>query len=60
MAGKLLRRPFRGRATGIGMVDQLGVLSAKGGYSLYLLGAAAPVLPKKLLLPCSKSTRAEL
>jgi N-acetylglucosaminyldiphosphoundecaprenol N-acetyl-beta-D-mannosaminyltransferase len=43
LAGKLLRRPFRGRATGVGMVDQLGALSAKGCYSLYLLGAAPGV-----------------
>ena len=46
LAGKLLRRPFRGRATGVGMVDQLGALSAKGGYSLYLLGAAPGVAEK--------------
>jgi N-acetylglucosaminyldiphosphoundecaprenol N-acetyl-beta-D-mannosaminyltransferase len=43
LAGKLLRRPFRGRATGVGMVDQLGALSAKDGYTLYLLGAASGV-----------------
>jgi N-acetylglucosaminyldiphosphoundecaprenol N-acetyl-beta-D-mannosaminyltransferase len=46
LAGKLLRRPFRGRATGVGIVDQLAALSAAGGYSLYLLGAAPGVAEK--------------
>jgi N-acetylglucosaminyldiphosphoundecaprenol N-acetyl-beta-D-mannosaminyltransferase len=43
LAGKLLRRPFRGRATGVSMVDRLGAISAQEGYSLYLLGAAPGV-----------------
>ena len=43
LAGKLLRRPFKGRATGVGLVYHLGALSAREGYSLYLLGAAPGV-----------------
>jgi N-acetylglucosaminyldiphosphoundecaprenol N-acetyl-beta-D-mannosaminyltransferase len=43
LAGKLLGRPFKGRATGVALVHRLGVLSAKQGYSLYLLGAAPGV-----------------
>lgn len=43
LAGKLLRRPFKGRATGVALVNRLAELSAKKGYSLYLLGAAPGV-----------------
>jgi N-acetylglucosaminyldiphosphoundecaprenol N-acetyl-beta-D-mannosaminyltransferase len=46
LAGKLLRRPFKGRATGVGLVNRLGALSAREGYSLYLLGAAPGVAEK--------------
>lgn len=42
-AGKLLRRPFKGRATGVALVDRLARISAEGGYSLFLLGAAPGV-----------------
>ena len=42
-AGKLLRRPFKGRATGVALVERLAELSAREGYSLFLLGAAPGV-----------------
>jgi N-acetylglucosaminyldiphosphoundecaprenol N-acetyl-beta-D-mannosaminyltransferase len=43
LAGRLLGRPFKGRATGVGLVHRLGALSARDGYSLYLLGAGEGV-----------------
>ncbi len=43
LAGKLLRRPFRGRATGVGLVHHVAALSAREGYTLYLLGAGPNV-----------------
>jgi N-acetylglucosaminyldiphosphoundecaprenol N-acetyl-beta-D-mannosaminyltransferase len=43
LAGKVLRKPFRGRATGVGLTNRLGALSAGEGYSLFLLGAAPGV-----------------
>lgn len=43
LAGKLLRRPFKGRATGVALVGRLGALSAQNGHSLFLLGAAPGV-----------------
>src|SRR5262249_43643391 len=42
-AGRLLRRPFAGRATGVALVDHLAKISAREGYSLFLLGAAPGV-----------------
>jgi N-acetylglucosaminyldiphosphoundecaprenol N-acetyl-beta-D-mannosaminyltransferase len=42
-AGKLLRRPFAGRATGVALVERLAAMSASGGWSLFLLGAAPGV-----------------
>jgi N-acetylglucosaminyldiphosphoundecaprenol N-acetyl-beta-D-mannosaminyltransferase len=42
-AGRLLRRPFKGRATGVALVGHLAELSAREGYSLFLLGAAVGV-----------------
>jgi N-acetylglucosaminyldiphosphoundecaprenol N-acetyl-beta-D-mannosaminyltransferase len=42
-AGKLLRRPFKGRATGVALVGHLAEISAREGYSLFLLGAAPGV-----------------
>lgn len=42
-AGKLLRKPFKGRATGVALVDRLAEISARDGYSLFLLGAAPGV-----------------
>lgn len=43
LAGRLLGRPFKGRATGVGLVDRLAALSAQEGHSLFLLGAAEGV-----------------
>lgn len=43
LAGKLLRKPFRGRATGVALVNKLAEASAGDGYALYLLGAAPGV-----------------
>jgi N-acetylglucosaminyldiphosphoundecaprenol N-acetyl-beta-D-mannosaminyltransferase len=42
-AGKLLRRPFKGRATGVALVGHMAAISAREGYSLFLLGAAPGV-----------------
>jgi N-acetylglucosaminyldiphosphoundecaprenol N-acetyl-beta-D-mannosaminyltransferase len=42
-AGKLLKRPFKGRATGVALVGHLAAISAREGYSLFLLGAAPGV-----------------
>lgn len=42
-AARLLGTPVRGRATGVAIVDQLARLSARDGYSLFLLGAAPGV-----------------
>jgi N-acetylglucosaminyldiphosphoundecaprenol N-acetyl-beta-D-mannosaminyltransferase len=42
-AGLLLGRPFRGRATGVALVHHLAAISAREGYSLFLLGAAPGV-----------------
>ena len=42
-AGKLLRRPFKGRATGVALVGHLASISAREGYALFLLGAAPGV-----------------
>jgi len=42
-AGKLLRRPFKGRATGVALVGHLAQISAREGYSLFLLGATPGV-----------------
>jgi N-acetylglucosaminyldiphosphoundecaprenol N-acetyl-beta-D-mannosaminyltransferase len=42
-AGKLLRKPFKGRATGVALVDHLAAISGRDGYSLFLLGAAPGV-----------------
>jgi N-acetylglucosaminyldiphosphoundecaprenol N-acetyl-beta-D-mannosaminyltransferase len=42
-AGKLLRRPFAGRATGVALVERLAAMSARDGWSLFLLGAAPGV-----------------
>ncbi|HKP52733.1 MAG TPA: WecB/TagA/CpsF family glycosyltransferase [Chloroflexia bacterium] len=43
MAGRLLGTPFKGRATGVALVDRLASLSAREGYTLFLLGAGAGV-----------------
>jgi N-acetylglucosaminyldiphosphoundecaprenol N-acetyl-beta-D-mannosaminyltransferase len=42
-AGILLRRPFKGRATGVALVGRLAAMSAREGYSIFLLGAAPGV-----------------
>jgi N-acetylglucosaminyldiphosphoundecaprenol N-acetyl-beta-D-mannosaminyltransferase len=42
-AGKLLRHPFAGRATGVALVERLAAMSAQDGWSLFLLGAAPGV-----------------
>jgi N-acetylglucosaminyldiphosphoundecaprenol N-acetyl-beta-D-mannosaminyltransferase len=42
-AGKLLRRPFAGRATGVALVERLAEMSARDGWPLFLLGAAPGV-----------------
>jgi N-acetylglucosaminyldiphosphoundecaprenol N-acetyl-beta-D-mannosaminyltransferase len=42
-AGKLLGRPFKGRATGVALVGHLAAISAREGYTLFLLGAAPGV-----------------
>jgi N-acetylglucosaminyldiphosphoundecaprenol N-acetyl-beta-D-mannosaminyltransferase len=42
-AGKLLRRPFAGRATGVALVERLAAMSAQNGWLLFLLGAAPGV-----------------
>ncbi len=46
LAGKLLRQPFRGRATGVGLVGGLAAMSSGSGWSLFLLGAAPGVAEK--------------
>src|SRR5436190_11895518 len=43
LAGRLMGRPFKGRATGVAIVDRLAALSAQDGYRLFLLGAAPGV-----------------
>lgn len=43
LAGRLTGGPFKGRATGVAIVDRLAALSAQQGYKLYLLGAAPGV-----------------
>lgn len=43
LAGRLLGRPFKGRATGVALVNRLAELSAEKGWTLYLLGAAPGV-----------------
>src|SRR5207302_248944 len=40
VAARLLGTPVKGRATGVAIVDRLAGLSAREGYSLFLLGAA--------------------
>jgi N-acetylglucosaminyldiphosphoundecaprenol N-acetyl-beta-D-mannosaminyltransferase len=42
-AGRLLRRPFKGRATGVALVERLAQISASEGRSLFLLGAGPGV-----------------
>jgi N-acetylglucosaminyldiphosphoundecaprenol N-acetyl-beta-D-mannosaminyltransferase len=42
-AGRLLGTPFKGRATGVGLVERMAQLSARDGNSLFLLGAAPGV-----------------
>lgn len=42
-AARLLRTPVRGRATGVAIVEHLAGLSARVGYSIFLLGAAPGV-----------------
>jgi N-acetylglucosaminyldiphosphoundecaprenol N-acetyl-beta-D-mannosaminyltransferase len=42
-AGKLLRRPFTGRATGVALVERLAAMSARDGWTLFLLGAGPGV-----------------
>ena len=39
LAGRLLGTPFKGRATGVALVDRLAAISAGQGYKLFLLGA---------------------
>ena len=43
LAGRLLRRPFKGRATGVALVERIAQLSSEQGYSIYLLGAGEGV-----------------
>lgn len=43
LAARLLGDRVRGRATGVGLVHRLAELSARGGYTLFLLGAAPGV-----------------
>ncbi len=42
-AGRLLGTPFKERATGVALVSRLSALSARGGHTLFLLGAAPGV-----------------
>jgi N-acetylglucosaminyldiphosphoundecaprenol N-acetyl-beta-D-mannosaminyltransferase len=42
-AGRLLGTPFKGRATGVAIVHRLADLSARHGFSLFLLGAGPGV-----------------
>jgi N-acetylglucosaminyldiphosphoundecaprenol N-acetyl-beta-D-mannosaminyltransferase len=42
-AARLLGTPVEGRATGVGLVNRLAALSGRGGYRLFLLGAAPGV-----------------
>lgn len=39
LAGRLLGTPFKGRATGVALVEKLATLSARKGYKHFLLGA---------------------
>jgi hypothetical protein len=43
MAARLLGTPVKARATGVALVDRIAELSAREGYSLFLLGAAPGV-----------------
>jgi N-acetylglucosaminyldiphosphoundecaprenol N-acetyl-beta-D-mannosaminyltransferase len=43
LAASILRTPVKGRATGVGLVNRLGEMSARHGYRLFLLGAAPGV-----------------
>lgn len=43
LAARWLGTPFRGRATGVDMVQHLAALAAERGYRLFLLGAAPGV-----------------
>jgi len=43
LAGRLLGTPFKGRATGVALVDRLAAISEREGYTLFLLGAGPGV-----------------
>jgi N-acetylglucosaminyldiphosphoundecaprenol N-acetyl-beta-D-mannosaminyltransferase len=43
LAGRLLDTPFKGRATGVALVDRLAAISAREGATLFLLGAGPGV-----------------
>ena len=43
LAGRLLRRPFKGRATGVALVERIAQLSNEQGYSIFMLGAGEGV-----------------
>ena len=43
LAGRLLRRPFKGRATGVALVEGMARLSNEQGHSIFMLGAGEGV-----------------
>jgi N-acetylglucosaminyldiphosphoundecaprenol N-acetyl-beta-D-mannosaminyltransferase len=43
LAGRLLRRPFKGRATGVALVERIARLSNERGLSIFMLGAGEGV-----------------
>jgi N-acetylglucosaminyldiphosphoundecaprenol N-acetyl-beta-D-mannosaminyltransferase len=43
LAGRLLGAPFKGRATGVALVNRVAELASREGYSIFLLGAAPGV-----------------
>ncbi len=43
LAGRLLRRPFKGRATGVAIVERIARLSDQQGHSIFMLGAGEGV-----------------
>ncbi|MEO6457839.1 MAG: WecB/TagA/CpsF family glycosyltransferase [Chloroflexia bacterium] len=43
LAGRLLRRPFKGRATGVALIERIARLSHEQGHSIFMLGAGEGV-----------------
>ncbi len=54
LAARLLGTPLRGRATGVAIVERLARLSAKHGFSVFLLGAAPGVAEQAARTLCRR------